>query len=723
MAKQNKINPDVRPFVELNEPLGFVGPLKERGLWPPRLHNRDEKQHGNDQPVTTPYLVVLNSPGDNALRPLPPALANHSQAIWIEDMGGAIVNTPVVGGEYRIKCQVKNFGAFPAYAGLVDFYINRPGVFTASAGTTAVLPSFAHAGFTAIQGQAMTVVCPKTWKPATGADLLSGILVHAYDLITDPLISRYDAIGDRHVGRRDFTSDFYVRDWTESPGVHDKGEEPSNHPVFYRTSDIWNRRTNNPGIFVNDQPAHQNPQAGSGAAGANFVFARISRNTSDTEETVRAHFMVAEFGTGSLFTNCSVAPDPLATFLPGEKTKLVFLPWHLHPTASPHLCMAVQIYSDADLYAEPSLLGNTPGWPTTDQMLTNDNNKAQRNMHVWDHVPETEGTSWAMAFNASLLKRDMTLQIVASDEDTRRILNPSILLAGTTDRQPFKSGNIVTLKGMLPGERRYVGFSYDSLRVKEGQGVSVRFDELVGKTVVNGYALELRGAAPLDAMKSIMERQLAIFYRLEKGFGIASAKKGTDLLEQLTKGRLSVKTYLRNLPAMLAILNDSLNGLSANQGGVKDVFGIGETSRKLSDLAPRQSVNNILALHLKLTNSVDAWQTSILKNQGDEAAILFTLRLQQRVFCLEKVRAGGEFEELIKQTSSFVASYEIGKVTAKDYPQFIHSQIRVFGLTVRKIGTRYLEGALAELKVQANESPARIQAAHLNFLNTLLAGL
>ena len=720
MAKQNKINPTVRPFVERGGQLGYVGPLKERGLWPPRLHNRKDPNPGNDRPVTTPFLVVLNAPADAAHRPLPQAQAFHSQGLWIEDMGGAVVSAPIVGGKYRIKCRIKNFGAFPAYAGLVDFYINKPSVFTAAAGTTTILPTFGHAGFTALQGQTLTVVCPTVWQPATNADLQSGILVQAYDPITDGVSFRYDAVKDRHVGRLDFTADFYVRDWTNSAAVHDLGQEPSSHPVFYRTSDIWNRRVSDPGVFVNDQPAHQNPQAGDGAAGENVAFARISRNTADTEETVRAHFMVAEFGTGSPFTNCSPALDPVVTFLPGEKTKLVSLPWHLHPTASPHLCMAVQIYSDADPFVTPSLVGNTPGWPTTDQMVTNDNNKAQRNMHIWDHIPETEGTAWAMVFNASLSVRDMSLQIVTSTEDRQRVRNPAILLAGTANRQPFQSGATVTLPGMLPGERRYVGFSYDALLVKEGQVVTVLFNEMVDKSVVNGYSLELQGALPATVMKAVLEQQQAVFFRLQAGLGIARAAKGMDLINRLMEARPSNSGYIKILPTVLTILMDSLNELSSKQGGAKDLFSVNETIRKLSGLVSEQSVNNALALHLKLLNSVDAWQTTLLKNQGDEADIPFTLRLQQRVFSTSKVRFGGVFDELIQQTALFLARYNAGKAIPKDYQLFIRTQLDTFKRAVEKERTRTDKIAFEELVNSVSKSPASVQKAHLNFLNMIL---
>ena len=65
--------------------------------------------------------------------------------------------------------------------------------------------------------------------------------------------------------------------------------------MFYATSDVWNQRSNVAPTFVNDQPQNQDPQNNA----TNFAFARISRNSSGTAETVNVEFLVAEFGTGS----------------------------------------------------------------------------------------------------------------------------------------------------------------------------------------------------------------------------------------------------------------------------------------------------------------------------------------------------------------------------------------------------------------------------------------
>ena len=71
--------------------------------------------------------------------------------------------------------------------------------------------------------------------------------------------------------------DFYVRDWTDSPTSGDSGVEPSSHPAFWATPDVWNRRGTSPGAFPNDQPDNEPAGNGAGAVGENWAFARIRR--------------------------------------------------------------------------------------------------------------------------------------------------------------------------------------------------------------------------------------------------------------------------------------------------------------------------------------------------------------------------------------------------------------------------------------------------------------
>src|SRR5207247_7393877 len=176
----------------------------------------------------------------------------------------------------------------------------------------------------------------------------------------------------------------YVRDWTDSPTSGDTGVEPSTHPVFYATSDVWNRRGTLPGSFPNDQP--ENESAGNGLldVGDNWAFARLRRNqAAAAPQTGTAHFLVSKLGTGSNYVDASSAdpdvtfpdPDPTVTFNPADLGPFITTAyhWHLAPVSSTHLCLAVEITGSNDPFVPPSLLGRAPGWPTTDLAVLNDN--------------------------------------------------------------------------------------------------------------------------------------------------------------------------------------------------------------------------------------------------------------------------------------------------------------------------------------------------------------
>jgi hypothetical protein len=723
MAQRNKDTESkrIKPFVKKGEMLGYASALKEKGLYPPRLHNRKDHNDNDRKPTATPYLLIPAMAGDNGSRPLANSQVFHSQGIWLEDLIGNVITTPVIGNQYVIKCRVLNIGAFASYGGLADFYLEKPELFNALAGMpAAILPAFGRTGFSVLPGEYKDIKCPHNWHPKSPDDLLSSILVQVYDPISgDNIISRFDARIDRHVGRHDFTSDFYVRDWTVSAGMHDLGSEPSTYPQFYVRSDVWNRRNNDPGPFVNDQPTNQDPQAGNGAAGDNFMFARISRNNATNEESVKAHFLFAEFGTGSPYIDCSAAPDPEVTFLPGETSKIIFLPWHLHPTSSQHLCIGVQVYSAADSYMPPGLLGYTPGWPTTDLMVINDNNKAQKNIKVWDGIAEEAGMHFAMIFNNATFLRDFELSFSTSQETMRRFNNARIMLHGSDQMIRLTEKGTLKVANMLPGERRWITFSYDGFSASAGETLEVLFNEVVNNKIVNGFCFHIKEADPMNAMGSTLQQQLAAFSRLE-AMGVKQAEKGIFICKRLLEEKPNAEKYLQTLPGISQLLMASTDQMSQLFGGLKDSFDVWENIRLLGTFKDAGAVSKAIALHQKLLNQLDTWQTIAIKSKGDEAGILFTVRLQKEVYCREQLVTGYSFPELLRETDMFIKSYSIRKVTNKDYPGLVSYSLQAFKTTVELNNTLILRQRLQDLERSLKGSLTGIQKAHEAFLNDVL---
>lgn len=718
----------IRPFVEPGEQLGYAAELKARGFWPPRLPPPDAGA-GKWEPALTPFLVIPATPADEGGRPLPNSAAFHSQGVWLEDAAGTQVEIPAAGGQYRIRCRVRNNGALAAYGALADFFVNSPEAFTAAAGVGGSLPALGHTGFTLRPGQERILTCPALWQPASATELNYALVVQVFDPFTDNLTRRFDARNDRHVGRHDTTADLYVRDWTASAASHDDGREPSGNPVFYQTSDVWNRRVNSPGTFPNDQPEHQRPQAGDGKAGDNFAYARISRSSALTEQTVAAHFMYAEFGTGSPFVSCSAAPDPTVTLAIGETSQLVALPWHLPPTTSTHLCLAVQVSSATDPYAPPGLVGRTPGWPTTDTMVLADNNKAQRNTSVWQGVSDTPGLHVGLVYNAATTVRDVVLRLDVAPADAQRLRNASLSVPLSRVAQDLRAQSLLTLPAMQPGERRWVALSFDSFTARPGQELNVFVNELVGASIVNGFNLSIRSVALVDCLAEVLSLQTAVFYRMATGLKSPSATKGLLLNQRLAASSGNPALYLRLVPELVGIIGDSFREVSKVLGGVRDVFGLMTTAARLQaatsarwqSIISQQPVATVAAQHQMLLRQLDAQLTMAFKNQGDVADILFTVRLQREVYQADRLRARA-FDKLLALSERFIAGYPQDPNPVGSYQGLVRSLLPFFDQTQQQLGSM-LAAPLVALKTNLDGPPEGLQKAHLAFLNTLAAVL
>jgi hypothetical protein len=378
-------------------------------------------------------------------------------------------------------------------------------------------------------------------------------------------------------------SDFYVRDWTDSAVVHDTGLEPSTHPVFYAFSDVWNQRTNVAPTFVSDQPQNQDPQNDA----TNFAFARISRNTSDMAETVNAEFLVAEFGTGSPYQSVATTTVNFAT---GDTSKIATASWTLNPTSSTHLCLAVQVSTPTDPFVSPGLNGNTPGWPTTDLLVINDNNKAQRNMSVHYGLSGFGSKHYAIIRNASKKSRDFILKLDASPEALKGFSKPTVQGQGGGDPIPFKPGAILTVPGMKSGEYRWVSFDMASFNAKTRSSLPIDFFEMVDNRVVNGFRMNIVSSTAAQALTELLLFNMAVFQRLQLQFKIHEAADVVKASKSLLKTKtISLDTYRK----FISTLRDAIGKC------VKRFLDAGDNDSSL-DIA------SSLALFLKSLDAKDA---------------------------------------------------------------------------------------------------------------------
>ncbi|MES1244756.1 MAG: hypothetical protein ABUT39_24325, partial [Acidobacteriota bacterium] len=315
--------------------------------------------------------------------------------------------------------------------------------------------------------------------------------------------------------------DFYVRDWTTSMASFDNGAEPSTNSVFWHTSDVWNRGANSAGSpNASGWYDTDNMFSGLGALGNNYAFVRVHRNAAGSAATVKAHFLVSPFGTGSSFVDADPASDPTISFAAADTVQVLAsgYPWHQDPVASTHACLAVQIYGfpSGDPFQLPGLNGRTPG--PDDYVVINDNNKAQRNLDVSLNVPHFAGLGFALVHNAALVPRDVVLRY--ESPEAGRLQGAQIGIVGG-ETLNFRSGGTLTLPGMQPGENRWISLKY---QVANDKPVAIDFTELDHGKAVNGFTILARPAPLAEVIADNLRNHVQVFNRLAAAFGISHGK-------------------------------------------------------------------------------------------------------------------------------------------------------------------------------------------------------
>jgi len=545
--------------------------------------------------------------------------------------------------------------------------------------------------------------------------------------------------------------DFYVRDWTENASAHDTGLEPSTNPNFFTTSDVWNRHTNAPGPFVNDQPQNEDVQVGAGAAGTNYTFVRIHRKapaaSGSTPVTVKARFFFAEFGTGASYVMIGTTS---VTFAAADVVQTVGLPWHRDNVASPHVCLAVEIAGPNDRYATPSLLGNTPGWFTgTDLRVISDNNKAQRNMGAYSTAIGGAGTAsfYAAVQNGATLPRSLELRYEATPEVQARLRNARIEVIGGESR-PFRSGDMLRLDDMQPGEYRWVGVTFEAPDGKEGEELPMLFYEMDGHMAVNGFTIAARPSSVRAVLRANLAFHRAVFTRLAAAFHIDRAQAESEaaqrLLDTAGVGEQGYAEFLREHTSVMAACFADFH--SSQRAG--DPFGVQAAQERLADVVHRrggcsallarlgaarqrsrssdrqrgaQDATRAATAHAALLHKLDAFLTMQQKAQGDPADILLNVRWHKDL-CSKVPQVHGlpSMGAVMERCQAFIHAYAEGAVHDEDYPGLIRSLLDPLRATARapELAQLELEPNVTELARHLEALPA-LQKAHRAYLGKL----
>jgi hypothetical protein len=504
-------------------------------------------------------------------------------------------------------------------------------------------------------------------------------------------------------------SDFYVRDWTENPGSHDNGEEPSTHFTtnWAYSSDVWNRGTNTAGTpNASDWYPTDNLYAGLGALGDNYGFVRVHRNGSGSAVPVTAEFLISPFGAGSNFT--SVASTVL-NFAAADQVLVQGATYHQDPTASTHACIAVQISTADDPIKLPHLAGHSPGDPDGQAIILLDNNKAQRNLGVSHDVVHFSGLHYALIHNPSLLPRDIRIRIESPAAEGLQGAQIQVVGGRTAE---FRQGAEMVLEGMQPGENRWI-----ALKAAVDKEAPVHFYVKDGERVVNGFSLLLQPVAVTEAIRDNLRNHVQVFNRLAAAFGADAARNeamaAARLLDQKEIGSAEYLGFLRqHVKPMTATVEPLLK-----KSGTSDLFSIAESMKALSDTANRKQLEQAAAEHGILLNRLDSFATMLQKSEGDPADILQIVRWQEQLYrtrpALGRVDCSAA---VVKLSQEFIRRWDSGQPQA--YPDFLHQLSDCFRSTAGTLQNQRLAAAAAAIERQVS-SLAALEKAHREFLLAL----
>ena len=387
--------------------------------------------------------------------------------------------------------------------------------------------------------------------------------------------------------------------------------------------------------------------------------------------------------------------------------------WHLPSTRSSHLCLAVEIATAQDPLVPPSLLGRAPGWPTTDLLVINDNNKAQRNMAVGPGPTLGFITIWALVHNGATIRRDIVL---AWNRSGREALEDDSLRPAGGKAQALRGEGRLVVSGLKPGESRFV-----RIRLASGKGrqpdALVTVDEVVGgHRVVNGFAVLAQTRPSAEVTRYLVQRALSVYTRAE-AFGVREAAAGVKRARALLKGKVADKAFVdfvRTLRELDQRLQKEVAGRLGTRG---DPFELAPAQKGVDTALERGDVPALQSHYGAFLEGVDAALTTADIRTGDLADICQNVRWQAELFRTKKLGSSAPAKRVATRSDTFVAGFSARKVTAADYPKHVAGVLSTLTAAAKTLKSDALAKRAAALRGVTD--PKRLQRLHWEYLDTL----
>ena len=497
-------------------------------------------------------------------------------------------------------------------------------------------------------------------------------------------------------------SDFYVRDWNQSPTLFDNGVQPSTQANFWSTSDVWNQNTNVPaapaatGAIVGDPPSYLGP---------NFAFARLSRRapamSTAPDAPVTVNFLLGDFGLGTPFVPIG---SQTVTFSAGDMTKVTPAhSWSVPAGASIHQCLAVEIEApDGDTFATPSVAGTAPG--PADPLILVDNNKAQRNLQ--DTIGTGTGIAELIATirNPELKARLMRLRInVPHGVAISGTVN---VIGGETSK--IANGGRIVIGKLAPGETRWVRFRFNTLAERPAP-IDVFEDT---DPPANGFTILLRRGSLEDVVRRNLLDFAGVLSRLARIQNSASAKGQAEIALLVSKD-VSKAAYDNFLSSNHTAIEQIINAHIASAKG-KDPFEIEAAAKDLQRAIDQKDFALAASAQIALTERLNAHLTMLFRAQGTTDDIVHNVRWQKALFT--KVAQAPSSKEIVEASARFLAE----RVDPSAFPKLLDSTAAALDrastwLAQKNAGAKKTYAALRSAQ-RSEASAATLQKLHRDFL-------
>ena len=473
--------------------------------------------------------------------------------------------------------------------------------------------------------------------------------------------------------------------------------------MFYANSDIWNRTTNTAGSFGagTDRPDHQDP-----VSGTNYAFVRVFRKgpAASGNVSVAARLLFADFGLGVPYADIGTTN---LVFAPADTVQVLGngngVAWSVAATHSTHGCLAVEISTPNDPYVD-DLFGRSPGWPATDLMVLDDNNKAQRNMELSMVAADSGPTTYyATIQNAASFTRDVQLAWNATPAVQRAV---AIQRLATVDEQgktqtietPRARVPAIVLRRMRPAESRTLAITVAPHGVGNGADLPITFGEVVGTRAVNGFELDLRVTDAVSVLKQYDRRASATLRRLGDRLGGAQAAD----VDPRDRGALFERA------ADVLIKSDSSGA---------DPFALRGSIATLRRSATNQQTPAAAAAYATAVNALDAYQTSLQKRAGDPANAVQLLILERDLFARSpKLRPYAR--EVVAAATAALREADATRKSPAVLAAFVQKTANVTGTATAKLGDAALEADF-RAALQTVNDPNRFAGTYRTYLQRL----